>query len=143
MPIDKILVRRKLNLIAQDLERLKTLSHLSLKEYLRKYENEILAERFLERLIGRMIDINYHLISELGHLVPKDYFESFLKLGQLKILPPELARVLARSAGLRNRLAHEYNEIDEIKVYQAIKDCFRDLPPYINRINLFLRKVKP
>jgi hypothetical protein len=28
-------------------------------------------------MIGRMIDINYHLITEAGHAPPRDYDESF------------------------------------------------------------------
>jgi len=68
-------------------------------------------------MIGRMIDINYHLIIETGHPPPPDYHASFSRLGDLKILEPELARRIARCAGLRNRLVHEYDEIDPQKVF--------------------------
>lgn len=140
MSIDKALVIRKINLIGQDLKRLKPLSSLSFKKYQSKYENEILAERYLERIIGRIIDINYHLITGLDSLPPKDYFESFTKLGELKILPPTLARGLAGLAGVRNRLAHEYNELDEKKIYQVVKNCIATLPRYFRLIKDFLDK---
>ena len=141
MPVDKILVTRKINFIGRDLKRLKPISLLNLKEFQKKYEYEILAERYLERIIGRMIDINYHLITGLGHLPPKDYFESFVILGQLKILPQDFTKELADLAGLRNRLAHEYNGIDEEKVCQAVKRCFSDLPKYLRLINEFVNKT--
>lgn len=140
MSIDKILVVRKMNLIGQDLKRLKPLSLLGLKKYQSKYENEILGERYLERIIGRIIDINYHLITGLGNLPPKDYFGSFTMLGEPGILPKELARNLAGLAGVRNRLAHEYNEIDEKKIYQVIKSCFLFLPQYLKLTKRFVDK---
>ena len=138
MSVDRKLVIRKISLAGQDLKRLKPLSLLSLKKYQAKYENEILAERYLERIIGRIIDINYHLITGSGNLPPKDYFESFTILGELKILPGELARKLAKLAGLRNRLAHEYNGIDKKKVFQIAKSCYSDLPPYFKSIKRFI-----
>jgi len=64
MPIDEKLISRKITLINNDLKSLKALSKLSLKTYLSKADYEALAERYLERIIGRMIDINYHILSE-------------------------------------------------------------------------------
>ena len=40
--------------------------------------------------------------------VPNNYYGGFVKLGDLGVLPRELSRSLAPSAGLRNRLVHEY-----------------------------------
>ena len=138
--IDKTLILRKIKLIGEDLKRLKPLSFLSFRDYKKDYRNEILAERYLERIIGRLIDINYHLIVEIQKLPPKDYFESFIFLGRLKIISLKLAKKLAKSAGLRNRLAHEYNGIDERLVHQAIKNCFHDLPKYLKQTNNFLER---
>ena len=138
MPVDKTLIKRKIALISEDLKQLKKLSRLSLQEFLEKYENEILAERYMERIIGRMIDINYHIITETGHMPPKDYYNSFIELGKLKVINFALAKKLAQSAGLRNRIAHEYDSIDEKQIYKAIKACFTDLPNYLLGVNKYI-----
>lgn len=134
MPIDKKLINRKITLINNDLKSLKTLSKLSLKTYLSKSEYEALAERYLERIIGRMIDINYHILSEKENEIPTDFYSSFIKMGRKKYLPSKLADTMANSAGLRNRLAHEYDEIDPKKVFEAIESCLRDVPKYLKNI---------
>src|SRR3989344_5147452 len=121
MPIDKKLIGRKITLINNDLKSLKALSKLSLKTYLSKADYEALAERYLERVIGRMIDINYHILSEREKEIPTDFYSSFIALGKKKYLPRKLAETMANSAGLRNRLAHEYDEIDARKVYEAME----------------------
>ena len=56
-----------------------------------------------------MIDINYHLLIEAGKPPPADYHESFVKLTRLGVLPREFAAQIAACAGLRNRIAHEYD----------------------------------
>lgn len=134
MPIDKRLISRKITLINNDLKSLKALSRLSLKTYLSKSEYEALAERYLERVIGRMIDINYHILSEKENEIPTDFYNSFIELGKKKYLPIKLAEVMANSAGLRNRPAHEYDEIDAKKVFAAIEPCLTDVPKYLKNL---------
>ncbi|OIO00206.1 hypothetical protein COY52_06085 [Candidatus Desantisbacteria bacterium CG_4_10_14_0_8_um_filter_48_22] len=123
MNIDKVLVKRKFSLIISDMLRLKPMAKLTIKEYRAEFENEILAERYLERIIGRTIDVNYHSIAGLGNPPPKDYYESFVEMGELGIISIALAEKMAKASGLRNRLAHEYNGIDEKKVFESIKIC--------------------
>ena len=134
MPIDKKLISRKITLINGDLKSLKALSKLSLKTYLSKADYEALAERYLERIIGRMIDINYHILSEKEKEIPADFYNSFIALGRKKYLPIKLADIMANSAGLRNRLAHEYDEIDAKKVFGAMVACLKDVPKYLKNI---------
>ncbi len=134
MPIDKKLISRKITLINGDLKSLKGLNKLSLKIYLSNAEYETLAERYLERIIGRMIDINYHILSEKENEMPTDFYSSFVLLGRKKYLPIKLAETMAGSAGLRNRLAHEYDEIDAKKVFGAIDSCLKDVPKYLKNI---------
>ncbi|MCX6718282.1 MAG: DUF86 domain-containing protein [Candidatus Staskawiczbacteria bacterium] len=134
MPIDKKIISRKITLINNDLKSLKALSKLSLKTYLSKSEYEALAERYLERIIGRMIDINYHILSEKENEIPTDFYNSFIELGRKKYLPFKLAEIMANSAGLRNRLAHEYDEIDAKKIFEAIASCLKNTPKYLKNI---------
>jgi uncharacterized protein YutE (UPF0331/DUF86 family) len=82
-----------------------------------------------------MIDINYHVITASGHPPPSDYHASFLKLGELGVLDPEFARRIARAAGVRNRLVHDYEDLDPAKVFDALGDALRDVPTCLARIN--------
>ena len=78
--------------------------------------------------IEAALDVNAHLIAELGAEVPDDYYGGFVKLGDLGILPRELARSLAPSAGLRNRLVHEYESLDDAKVLASIGALLAQYP---------------
>jgi len=136
--IDPELVTRKLVLIAENLAGVQELARQPREEYLESLTSELIAERYLERMIGRMIDVNYHLLTESGQPPPRDYFQSFVDLAGLGLLDSTFARRIAACAGLRNRLVHEYDELDPVKVYEALATAVEDVPQYLDAVRKFL-----
>jgi uncharacterized protein YutE (UPF0331/DUF86 family) len=59
-------------------------------------------------------------------------------LGKYQILTPELAKQIAPSSGLRNRLVHEYDDIDPNQVFKAISFALQQYPLYVRQINSYL-----
>lgn len=139
--IDRELVIRKLVLIAEDLPAVERLAARPRDEYLASRTDELVAERLLERIIGRMIDVNYHLLTESGDPPPREYFQSFVDLSRLGVLESAFARRIAATAGLRNRLAHEYDEIDPVKVHEALAGAVADVTEYLDRVRRFLDRA--
>lgn len=133
--VDRDLVTRKIALIVDDLRAVTPIAQKPVDDYLASATDEIVTERYLERMIGRMIDINYHLITEAGHPPPRDYYESFTQLAKLRILSPAFASQIAACAGLRNRLVHEYDAIDSRRVYEGLQAAVRDIPEYLRRVH--------
>lgn len=132
--IDKELVTRKFILITEDLRELRDLAAKPLGEYLASPRDEVLAERYLERIIGRMIDVNYHVLTRSGQAPPRDYYESFTALSHIGALDPQFATPIAACAGLRNRIVHEYEAIDPARVHAALQSAVVDIPAYLMRL---------
>jgi uncharacterized protein YutE (UPF0331/DUF86 family) len=139
--IDRQLITRKMSLILEDVAAMIRLTQLSREEYLKDSVNEALAERYLERAIGRMIDMNFHLITESGQASPKDYHESFVRLSTLGVMTADLAKEMAMAAGLRNRIVHEYDDIDPERVYEALPVAVRRIPIYLDHVQRFLEQI--
>jgi uncharacterized protein YutE (UPF0331/DUF86 family) len=135
MTIDRELVTRKLLLVAADLAALESIRDRGAESYVQSWIDQAVVERYLERVIGRMIDVNYHVITASGHPPPPDYHASFLRLAEIGVLEHEFARRIARSAGLRNRLVHDYEGLDHTKVFAALVDALDDVPLYLAQIN--------
>ena len=143
MTLDRELVTRKLLLITADLDPLREIHNKSLNAFLASTIDQAVVERLLERAITRMIDINYPVITALGHPPPADYHSSFLQLSELSVLDGDFARQIARAAGLRNRLVHDYEDLDPRKVFEALGSALEDLPIYLSRINEHLKQSTP
>ena len=140
-PIDAAIVRRKLGHIMAALEALRPLARLTREEYRAQLYERKAAERFLHEAIEAALDINAHLIAETGAPVPDDYCGGFVAMGDLGIFSPELAQRLAPSAGLRNRLVHEYETLDDDRVLAAIGALPEQYPRYIQAIEAHLGKA--
>jgi len=139
--IDAALVDRKALLITRDLADLAPLARKPLADYLASPVDELVAERLLERLIGRMIDINYHLLTETGHAPPAEYYASFTLLSGLGVDDAEFGRRIAACSGLRNRIVHEYDEIDPHRVHEAIEAALRDVAAYLRAVQEYVKRA--
>ncbi len=134
-------VQRKLQLIADDLERLMRFRDETLASLTADDLKLAAVERILERIIMRAIDVNEHLISELstgeGGSTRLTYRDTFLMLAELGVYSREFADQIARSAGLRNILVHDYNDVDRNIVHGSIKSCLRDYHQYLEHLSRF------
>jgi len=138
--IDRELVTRKLLLVQQDLDTLAPYARKPITDYLASPTDELVVERLLERSIGRLIDVNFHLLTESGRPPPPDYYASFVELAALGAADPALARRVAACTGLRNRIAHEYDAIDPVRVHTALGPALRDLPEWMRHVLAFLER---
>ena len=137
-PIDAAIVRRKLGHIVAALDLLRSVADLGLDEYRARVWQRKGTERLLQEAIESALDINAHLIAELGGEVPDDYYGGFVKAGALGVLPVDLARGLAPSAGLRNRLVHEYEFLDDSKILASVRTILDLYPSYVQAIERYL-----
>jgi len=129
--LDAGLVRRKLSVIVRNVTDLAALEGLSLAEYRRDRFRQKGVERLLQETVEAAVDVNLHLLRMRGGTGATDYFTSFTELGRQGLIPLELADQLAPSAGMRNRLVHQYDAIDDAVVLQAVGDARRLFAAYV------------
>jgi len=137
-PIDREIVRRKLAVIMESLDLLEPIQRMSKEEYIADIYKRKAAERLLQELVEAAIDLNTYLLVQTGRPAPSDYFESFIKAGEYHIIPSELAEKLAPSAGLRNRLVHEYDLLEHALVLEAVRLTEELYPLYISKIESYI-----
>ncbi len=140
MTIDAELVTRKLLLIAAGIEPLAAIAARGIAAYESSVVDQAVVERRLERAIGRMIDVNYHVLTASGQPPPPDYHSSFVRMAELGVFQPEFARQIARAAGLRNRLVHDYDDLDQRLVFEALGMALGEIPRYLAAVNAFLMR---
>ena len=116
-------VRRKLSAVANYLKDLHRHEGITFEVFM---EHHYEVERILELLIMNASDIIVHLLSSRGEAPPASYRAAFLRAGEVGIISTELSKNLSLSAGLRNILVHEYEEIDYSVLHNSIPAALRD-----------------
>jgi uncharacterized protein YutE (UPF0331/DUF86 family) len=136
-------VHRKLQLITDDLGQLALFRDISHSDLVADPIRLAALERIIERIVLRAIDVNEHIISALAtgaeqRTTRLTYRETFLRLADHDIYSPEFATRIAASAGLRNILVHEYNDIDHRILHGSIGTALSEYTEYVTTVTTFL-----
>lgn len=138
-PLDASIVRRKLQRIRMNVDTLaRATANVSETEY---RDDELLrraVERLLQESIDAAVDVNNYLLRAAGRGSAEDYYSSFIALGKAGILGERLASELAPSTGLRNRIVHEYEELDDAQILRAANEAPERLREYVVAIERYL-----
>lgn len=131
-------IERRLNELNERLQRLEPLrmkprSEFDTDPYLRD-----IVERNLEIAAQCCIDICHRIINLEGARKPLDYYEGFIILSEMGVLPVDFAKKIAPLAGFRNILVHEYLGIDWTHVYKNLKNL-PDLVEFSEYIRAWLQ----
>jgi len=92
----------------------------------------------------RAIDINQHMIAELGRGDERvrGYEDTFYILSQFGAYSKEFAKQITPSAGLRNRLVHEYNNTRQDVIYKSVSEAMIHYVKYCDSILKFIDEYR-
>jgi len=140
--VRKEFIKNKIELIEEDLQKLSAYKYDLFEDIAKDFIKLNVVERLLEKIIMRAIDINEHIFSELSNGSEKrpTYKETFLNLADLKICPREFAEEISKSAGLRNALIHDYDDINIGTVYSSIGDALKQYHKYCKYLLDFISR---
>ncbi|MBL7078082.1 DUF86 domain-containing protein [Candidatus Shapirobacteria bacterium] len=142
--LDHSRIRDRLAAIRKRLQLLKeTAAKTNEASFLASADIADAAEYRLQVAIQACLDIAAHIVSQAAMEKPKrENKELFLILYKLGVIDKKLAQKLAKMAGMRNILVHEYLSVAREKVYQAIKYELGDIIKYCQKIEEFLESQK-
>lgn len=136
--LDRAMIRRKLATIVRNLDDLAEIEGMDVDAYISDRFRQKGTERLLQEVVESAVDINLHILRARGRETPSDYFSSFTRVAEAGDLSRELAQALAPSTGLRNRLVHEYDDIDDEIVLDAVREARALFAQYVDAIETAL-----
>jgi len=139
--LDKNFITRKIKLIQEEISKLEELSSYTFEEIKDDFLKRYSVERTLEKIIMRAIDINQYIIAEnaIGYETLRGYEDTFHVLSKLNIYPEKFSKKIAPSAGLRNRLVHEYNDTQDEIIYKSVAEAIAQYTEYCNYILKYIQ----
>ena len=137
-PLDAAVVRRKLEIITANLRLLQPIAGLDLETYRSDPYRRKATERMLQEIVEAATDINVHIVVRTGGRAPDGLHQSFFEAATCGVLSHDLAAALSPSAGLRNRLVHEYDAVDDAIVLEAVSETQQHYAHYVAAVERFL-----
>ena len=132
-------IKERLKLIDENLPILKELKVIPLDKFKDDKKLQRLAERCLELSIQSLLDIAHYIIAQNNWKRSSENKEAILTLGAKGIIPEDFAKKIEPMAGLRNLLAHEYMEIDPVKIHAHLQNL-EDFREFIRHILKYIEK---
>lgn len=129
----------KLDKLHSYYKELKSISLITQEEYMSNSIYRRAVERTMQLIVECATDINNMLLKMNGRKGAADYFNSFIDIAELDIIPVDFALKIAPSTGLRNILVHEYEDINDEIVYHSISTCLTHYLEYMDLINRYLK----
>lgn len=139
--IDRKIILSHLEEIEDNLNILKEIRSFSLNE-LRDKKKVWMAEHGLQVTIQNLLDVGTHILSSSGVNKIETYKDVIHELGKNHILPEKFANSLAKMAGFRNILVHEYLSIDVRKIWNVLRNNLKDFDKFCRYIYRYLEKNK-
>jgi len=112
------------------------------KEYKKYSKDEIVknpdpkgaVERYLYLISQASIDLAEAVVSFKNFRKPTTFKEGFEILGEEKIITPKLVEKMAKMAGFRNFIAHDYERMNYNIVYDVLQNKLSDIDGFIKEI---------
>ena len=122
----------KLKEWTKDLNEKDFINNLSLREQFSIYH----AYQIILEIIT---DLTAMVIKDLK-IIPKDDYINIDVLAEKEIISKDLSYNLKQANGLRNRIVHNYNSLDEEIAFKSIQKYLKDLEKYKEAIDNWLQK---
>jgi len=131
--IDAAVVRRHLLALDATLAQLARHAGQPVEALSANLDERWAVERGLQLCVQNVLDVATHIVAAAGRDVV-DYTSAIEQLGQIGVIPLDLATSLRPLAGFRNALVHGYLGVDLAIVHQVLNQ-------HLDRIRAFAQAV--
>ena len=126
----------KIKEVEEYLDELELIIPEDLDEYLDNLEKRLACERVFEKIIEAVNNLAILFLKQERFELPTEDIRAFEIIADKNIISSTLALDLKQAKGMRNFLAHQYDKIDDEKVFDALRNKIS------NDINEFIEGIK-
>ena len=116
-------------------------SDVSVNEFLTKtsLEKQFAIYHAYQIIVEIITDLAAMAVKDLK-IIPKDDYININILAENKIISKTLATKIKDANGLRNRIVHNYNGLDDEIAYKSILTTINDIEKYMEAIIIWIKK---
>ncbi len=133
-PVNPEVVRARALAIRQQLETIERYASLPDEQFWEDERNLATVKLAMIQMFQDAADLCNHLSVRMASRAPSSYPECFEILGEIGVLPSDLAERLTRMMRFRNLLVHQYSEVDNQRVLEYARTRTGDLEAFLHAI---------
>jgi len=137
--LDRERILAKVDQLDGYIAELKEIAPKDFAEY-QKVEKKRACERLLQVSIEVIIDVCNLLVSGLRLGLPAEEDDLFIKLVEAGIITKQMGETLREIKGFRNILVHQYAQVDDRIVYEAVNTKLGDFVLFKQEALAYLRR---
>lgn len=126
-------ILKKLNEWTSDLKEEDFINNQDLKEQFSIYHA-------YQVILEAVTDLTAMVVKDIG-MIPKDDYMNFDLLAENKIISKNMANYLKQANGLRNRIVHNYNGLNENIALKSIKKYYKYFEEFKDELDKWLREI--
>lgn len=102
------------------------------KAYSTNKEKRAACERYFQKIVEAVIDLSFTIAKEKGWKIAESEEEALRVLEDNKLIKNDLYLRLKEAKGMRNFIVHQYDKIDDLRVFEAIaNELHRDIREFL------------
>lgn len=133
-------IQSKLDIIPENLEKIKILQTMDYEEFISDFRNIDSALHRLQTSFQALVDIGGYIIASLGLRTPGSSGEVIDILVEHDLLNKERRDQYITMIQFRNRIVHFYNNVDLKILYQILQEELVDIKELYQRLILVIEK---
>lgn len=136
------LIRRKLVNLTAYVNELSPYLDVSYQEHRERPGNRRIVERLAQVIVECAIDVNGMLLLGAGQSPAQSAGQSFEAVHELGIIDEHLLSRFRRYVGMRNRIVHDYDRLDNRTLFYSARRLLDDARVYVVQIHGYLEAGK-
>ena len=124
-------VQKKIDVVLDNLEKLKTLKEKPYNSFIRDFRNIDSALHRLQTSIQALLDIGAYIVASLGLRSPESNSEIIEILAEAGHIDGKRAAAYIKMSQFRNRIVHLYNHIDARTLHDILAHELDDIRKFL------------
>ena len=132
--------RDKLNLILERTADIEDWTSIEISDFISDKKTRLAVYKAFQELLEAALDI-VAMSCRDSRIISKDDYANVEALYQKNIIDERLKNALIESNGLRNRLVHRYNTLDDRTAFESILELLPDFKYFTEVMDKWLEKM--
>jgi uncharacterized protein YutE (UPF0331/DUF86 family) len=128
----------KLNLILERVADIEDWTSVDVSDFLSDKKTRLAAYKAFQELVEAAFDV-VAMVCKDSRIIPRDDYANVEVLYQKNIIDEGLKNTLVESNGLRNRLVHRYNTLDDAIAFESIQTQLPNFKYFAEVIETWLK----